>query len=124
MAVDLTVQLQNRPGSLAEAGQALGGAGVNIDGVFAYSQGELSFAHLLVQDAEAARSALQQAGFTVAAAQEVVVAEVEDRPGVLGEMCRKAADAGVNLTATYLATGTRLVLGGDDLDALRQAVGE
>ncbi|MDX1600660.1 MAG: ACT domain-containing protein [Anaerolineales bacterium] len=123
MATDLRVHLQNRPGSLAEAGEALGNAGVNIEGVFAYSKGDDSFAHLLVEDAAAARQALEGAGFTVEGQQDVVVAEVQDRPGVLGEVCRQAADAGVNLSLTYLATDTRLVLAGDDLAALREAAG-
>lgn len=122
MATDLTVQLQNRPGSLADAGEALGNAGVNIDGVFAYSEGDDSFAHILVEDPAAARQALEGAGFRVEEQEDVVVAEVQDRPGVLGEICRQAADAGVNLSLTYLATDTRLVLAGDDLAVLRRAV--
>ncbi len=123
MATDLTVFLENQPGSLAEAGEALGGAGVNIDGLFAYSRGNEAMAHLLVEDADGAREALTQAGFQVGEAQEAVVVDVEDRPGVLGEVCRKAADAGVNLTLTYAATDTRIVLAGDDPDKLRKALG-
>jgi hypothetical protein len=122
MATDLTVQLQDRPGSLADAGEALGNAGVNIDGVFAYSVADDTFAHILVEDPEAARQALEGAGFRVEGQQDVVVAEVQDRPGVLGAVCRQAADAGVNLSLTYLATDTRLVLAGDDLAGLRRAV--
>lgn len=123
MATDITVRLEHRPGALAEAGEALGKADVNIDGVFAFGRGQQGEAHLLVDDAGAARKALQGAGLEVGESQEVLVVEVEDRPGVLGEVCRKAADAGVNLTLTYLATDTRLVLGGDDLGKLRAAVG-
>jgi hypothetical protein len=51
-----------------------------------------------------------------------LVVAPEDKPGVLGALCRRAADAGVNLTLTYLATDTRLVLAGDDMAKLRAAV--
>ncbi len=123
MATDLTVELEHRPGALAEAAEALGNAGVNIEGFFAHGSGQQGEAHFLVEDAEAARAALQDAGGGVGAAREVVVVDVQDRPGVLGEVCRKAADAGVNLTLAYVATNTRVVLAGDDVAALRQAVG-
>ncbi len=121
MAQDLSVQLEDRPGSMAEVGEALAAAGINIEGVFGHSGGP-PHAHLLVPDGGAARSALQAAGFQASEPVDVLVIEVEDRPGVLGHICRQAADAGVNLTLTYLATGTRLVLGADDLEGLRAAV--
>lgn len=123
MAQDIAVQLEDRPGSLAEVGECLGQAGVNIDGVFAHSGGGQTVAHMLVEDGAAARSALQAAGFQASAPHDVIVLDVQDRPGVLGEVCRKAADGGVNLNVTYLATDTRLVLGADDLGQLRGAVG-
>jgi hypothetical protein len=50
------------------------------------------------------------------------VLDVEDRPGVLGEVARKLADAGVNIELVYLASGTRLVIGAADLDKVRSAV--
>jgi hypothetical protein len=50
------------------------------------------------------------------------VTEVEDRPGAAGELLRRIADAGVNLELVYLATGTRLVIGADDLENARTAM--
>jgi hypothetical protein len=122
MAQDLSVQLEDRPGALADLGEALAAAGINIEGVFGHG-GDPAHAHILVEDGAAARSALQAAGFQPSEPKDVVVLTVEDKPGTLGMVCRKAADAGVNLTLTYLATGTRLVLGADDLGQLRAAVG-
>jgi hypothetical protein len=66
---------------------------------------------------------LEGAGFTSVEEREVVVLDVEDRPGVLGEVARKLADAGVNIELVYLASGTRLVVGASDLDAVRNATG-
>ncbi|HEX9797346.1 MAG TPA: ACT domain-containing protein [Anaerolineales bacterium] len=122
MPTDLAVRIENRPGSLATAGEALGQAGVNIEGVFAHSSADGAVAHVLVEDEAAARQALEAAGFAVGPSQEVLVVAPEDKPGVLGALCRRAADAGVNLTLTYLATDTRLVLAGDDMAKLRAAV--
>ena len=56
-------------------------------------------------------------------AREVVVTDVEDRPGELGRLMRRVADAGVNVDLVYLATNTRLVVGAADLDAARSALG-
>jgi hypothetical protein len=123
MAIDLTVHLENRPGALAEVGEALGSAGINVGGVAAMASGSGSLAHILVEEAEAAQAALSSAGIDVASLQEVVVVAVEDEPGVLGKVCRQAAEAGINLTLTYLATDTRLVMAADDLAGLRGAVG-
>lgn len=122
MATDLTVQLEDRPGSLAELGEALGGAGVNIDGVCGVTGGGRGEIHVLVEDASAARQALEGAGIQVAAEQEVLVVEAEDRPGELGRVARAIADAGANITVVYVAAGTKVVIGADDLEKARGAV--
>ena len=52
----------------------------------------------------------------------VVVVSVEDRPGVLADLTRKIARAGVNLELVYLATRNRVVFGAADLRALQAAI--
>jgi len=123
MATDLAVTVEDKPGILAGIGEALGAAGINIAGVCGAATPGSSVVHLLVEDVAGAREALEGAGFSSVAESEVVVLEVEDRPGMLGEVARKLSDAGVNLQLVYLATGTRLVLGAADLDAVRAATG-
>ena len=76
-----------------------------------------------MQDPTPAFEALQAAGIKIAAEQEVIVLDVEDRPGVLGEVARKLGNANVNLTTAYLATNTRLVLGADNLADAKAALG-
>jgi hypothetical protein len=123
MATDLTVYLDDHPGELARVGEILGGAGVNVSGLCAVvSGGGQVEVHLLVDDMTAAFGALTDAGIGVVNEQEVVVIEVKDRPGELGEVARKLGDAGVNITLTYLATNTRLVIAADDLATARQAL--
>ncbi|HXV56232.1 MAG TPA: hypothetical protein VD704_00055 [Gaiellaceae bacterium] len=124
MAIDLTVRIADRPGAVAGACEALGAAGVNIDGVSAYPAGSAGQLHLLVEDAVAARAALAAAGYDVVQERRVIVHELEDVPGSAGACLRKVADADVNLKLVYLATATRLVLSADDLDAARAALAE
>jgi hypothetical protein len=123
MAKDLTVMLEDRPGALAELGEATGTAGVNIEGVCAVTEDGRGGIHILVEDVGAARQALQDAGLDVAEERDVLVVEVEDRPGTMGDVARRMTDAGVNIELAYTAFGrVRLVLGVDDLDKARAAV--
>ena len=52
----------------------------------------------------------------------MVVVDVEDRPGVLADLTRKVAKAGVDLDLVYVANRNRVVFGADDLEALRAAL--
>jgi hypothetical protein len=121
MATDLTIRLADRPGAMAGACEALGDAGINIDGLCAYPAGTAGQLHILVDEA-AARAALAAAGYEVVQDREVIVHELADVPGSAGECLRQIADAGVNLELVYLATTTRLVIGVDDLQAARAAL--
>jgi hypothetical protein len=56
--------------------------------------------------------------------REVVVVDVEDRPGVLADLTRKVANAGVDLDLVYVATRDRLVFGAEDLAGLKAALGQ
>jgi hypothetical protein len=122
MATDLRVEAEDSPGQLAAIGGELGKAGINIDGFCAAVAGGRGVVHLLVEDADGARQALEGAGYTVDAQKEALVLSAEDRPGYLGEMAGRLAGAGVNIEVAYLGTGTRLVLAVDDLDAARNAL--
>jgi hypothetical protein len=120
---DLTITLDDRPGRLADLGEATGKAGINIEGLCATTGGGSAEVHVLVDDAAAAREALGSAGIEVGAESDVLVIDVEDRPGTMGEVARKVADAGVNVGLAYAAFGgVKLVLGVDDLDRARSAV--
>lgn len=124
MASDLTIILDHDPGELARVGDALGGSGVNIEGMCAVTiGGGRAVVHLLVDDAAKAFAALDEVGITVESEQEVAVVDVEDRPGVLGEVSRALGRAGVNIELAYLATRTRLVVAADDLADAQAALG-
>jgi len=119
MARDLTVTLDDRPGALADMGEALGRAGVNIDGICgvtgAGGRGEL---HILVEDADAARAALTEAGIEVGADVDVVMLSFEDRPGELGAMARRVAETDTNIELVYISCDRRLVMATSDNNAI------
>jgi hypothetical protein len=124
MSTDLTIGLLDRPGTLAQASDALGRAGVNIDGACGYvcETGEGVF-HVLVKDVEGARRALIDAGFEIHDERQVVVVPVDNRPGQAAQMLRRIADAGANLDVLYTTLDGRVVLGGQPMTAIREAVG-
>jgi hypothetical protein len=122
MAKNLTVILEDRPGTLADVGEALGNAGINIDGICGFPCAGRGVLQVLFENGDGARSALEGAGLTVEGEREVLVLEIKDKPGEFGKVCRKAANAGVNIDLAYIASNTRLVFGADDLDKLRAAL--
>jgi hypothetical protein len=123
MAVDLVIDVANEPGALATVAAAISDAGVNIAAATCVGPAERAELHILVPHAEAARHSLAISHVAVSHEREVVVVEVEDRPGVLADLTRKVAAAGVNLDLVYVATRNRVVLGSPDLAALRAALG-
>jgi hypothetical protein len=123
MAFDLAIDIENTPGALAEVAAAISDAGVNIAAATCIGSGERAELHILVPHAEAARHSLAISHrVSVTREREVVVVDVEDRPGVLADLTRKIARAGVDLDLVYVATRNRVVFGAADLDALRAAL--
>ena len=123
MAFDLVIDIENTPGSLATVAAAISDAGVNLAAATCIGSGERAELHILVPRAEAAKHSLAISQLAVTREREVVVVNVEDRPGVLADLTRKIARAGVNLDLVYVATQNRVVFGASDLGALRAALG-
>jgi hypothetical protein len=122
MAIDLVIDIENTPGALAQVAAAISDAGVNIAAATCVGPGERAELHILVPHAEAVKHALAISHVAVTREREVVVVDVEDRPGVLADLARKIANAGVNLDLVYVATQNRVVFGAEDLPALRAAL--
>jgi hypothetical protein len=122
MAFDLVIDIENTPGALAQVATAISDAGVNIAAATCIGSGELAELHILVPHAGAAKHSLAISHLAISREREVVVVDVEDRPGVLADLTRKIARAGVNLDLVYVATQNRVVFGAADLGALRAAL--
>ena len=119
MAWDLEVELVNRPGTIADLGEAAASAGVNIQGVCGFPCEGVGVMHVLVDDSDAAATAFGSAGLPVRGRREVLVTSVPNTPGSLGELARRFADAGINVDLLYVAADNQIVLGTDNLDAGR-----
>ena len=108
---DLSIVLANRPGALAEMGEALGRAGVSIEGGGAFVVGGTGVAHFLFKDGEAASQALERAGIRVLAVRDVVILRLrQSEPGQLGDIARRMADSGVNIEVQYSDHDNQLIL--------------
>jgi hypothetical protein len=122
MAVDLVIDIENTPGALAEVAAAISDAGVNIAAATCIGTGQTAELHILVPHGGAVKHLLGISHLAVSREREVVVVEVQDRPGVLADLTRKIARAGVDLDLVYIATQNRIVFGAGDLEALKAAL--
>ena len=119
---DLVIEIKNEPGALARVASAISDAGVNLAAATCIGTADEVELHILVPHTEAARRALVLSQLAVSREREVVVVEVEDRPGVLADLARKVARAGVDLDLLYIATRNRVVFGAADLPGLKAAL--
>jgi hypothetical protein len=122
MRKDFVLIPDDQPGVLARLGEAAGAAGINIEGISAFTGQGKGVVHVLVPDAELALKALSEAGLDVRAARDVIVVDIDDRPGALGEFTRRLADENINVEQAYLATNNRLVLAVDDIARARDLI--
>jgi hypothetical protein len=125
MATDLTVVLDDRAGQLAHMAEALGDAGVNIEGFCATTSDGLGIVHVLVDNAMVAQNALILADIKIEGEADAVVIDLTDEadhPGALGRIAGKIASAGVNISIAYLATRNRGVLVTSDNERAGEAL--
>ncbi|MFW9779324.1 MAG: ACT domain-containing protein [Candidatus Heimdallarchaeota archaeon] len=122
MMRDLTIRGKDRPGTLADAGDALGAANINIEGITGCRCEGRREIHLLLEGTAVAQRVLEEVNIEVIEEREVLVIDIKDQPGELGRITRDIATAGVNINLVYLATGNRLVLGVDNLGKARATI--
>jgi hypothetical protein len=123
-AIDLSITLENKPGVLAKAADAVAKAGVNVDGICAAVDGSAkpTVHFVFVRGSAEAQMALEGAGIEVKKEREVVLIDLADRPGAAAAELLKIARRGVNIDLAYLATNNRLVIGGDSAGRIWEAL--
>jgi hypothetical protein len=123
MAVDIVIEVENKPGELAKLAAAVSDAGVNLAAATFTGTGATTELHILVPHAEPVRHALAitHADFHTRE-REVVVVDLDSNPGALADLARQIADAGVNIDTVYVATNNRVVFHSEDIAGLRQAL--
>jgi len=126
VATDLMISTEDRPGELARIGEALGNAGINIEGLCGLGMEGRGIIHLCVKDAAAARQALESAGLKVEGEADAILADPIGQvaePGTMGRIARRVADAGINVRVLYTATDNRAVVVTDDNQRAMQLMG-
>ncbi len=114
---DVTILLENKPGSLSKMGETLGNARISIEGGGAFTIDGKGIGHFLFEDGNAARRALEENGIKVLAVHEVLVQRLrQDQPGQLGKITRMMADAGVNIEVMYSDHYNQLILVVDNFE--------
>lgn len=112
---DLAVRLPDEPGALARLGEALGRAGVSVEGGGGFVVGRDGIGHFLITNEDAAIAAVRELGFDVLGVHDVITVRLDqERPGQLGAIARAMADASVNITCVYSDHDHQLILCVDD----------
>ena len=122
MATEFTVILEDRPGTLARLGIALGDAMVNIEGIHGTSREKRTIVQFVTNDQGKTTRALNKAGIAHTT-REVLIVRALDQPGTLGDVALVMSQAGINIDSVYVTTRGYVVLGVDDLVGATQVAG-
>lgn len=118
---DIEIELENKPGALAEMGEILGANNISLEGGGVFHNSDSAIAHFLVEEAERAEAELAKAGIKVVKISDVITQKLrQDVPGQLGMFCRKMADAGVNILTQYSDHSNQLVVVVDNYERGRK----
>ena len=119
MPMEFQVSLEDSPGSLAWLGSLLGDADVNIEAIEGRSGRGVSVVHFIPDKPKEAAEALEDEGITYDK-REVILVDVLDKPGVLGEVALVMSEAGINIDCVYVTVKGLVVLGVDDIEGATQ----
>jgi hypothetical protein len=123
MVIEFKVFVDDRPGTLARLGKALGDARVNIEAIQGMSGEGRGRVQFVPNDPDRAAAGLDGAGIAYTK-REVLIVKVLDEPGMLGDVALVMAQAGINIDSVYVTTHGHVVLGVDDLaGAIQVAAG-
>jgi hypothetical protein len=96
----IVVSIENEPGRLSEVTESLGNAGINLRALNLVDTGAFGQLRLLVSDVVTARKILMKMQIP-AYVNEVVAAEIEDKPGSLARLLKPLTEAGVTVIFMY-----------------------
>lgn len=106
----LTVALENQPGTLAQIARGIAQARVNIDAISILDNVEQGMVRLVASDPKRCKDVLTDQGFYVMEA-EILVIEMPNHEGMLARVSAALGEAGINIDYAY---GTVDYLGGDE----------
>lgn len=122
---DITIMIPERGGAVPEVWETLADAGINVEAAVSFSREHHRLVHVVVEDTmvQRANDALAAAGLMVVDEREVLIVPVDDHPGGLASVARKAYDANAEVYLLSMATGDRAMLGVVNVEAAKEAFG-
>ena len=125
MPTEIVIETQDRPGVIAAIGELFGERRINIRAAAAFAHEGRGYLHFVVDAADEAIAALKPAGWNVVQRREVLAVSLDDHPGELGRYARRLANAGVNISALYMAAGQagdlEVIVAVENMEAAREA---
>ncbi|MBI1953389.1 MAG: ACT domain-containing protein [Candidatus Omnitrophica bacterium] len=124
----LSIFIENRPGGMAKVCGTLAEAGINILALSVHDTVDHAIIRLLADRPVKALLILEQMGLYILE-QEVIVVELDNRPGMLAEAARKLARADINIEYAYCSATERqgtgcLILKTEEPDRAIELLGE
>ena len=101
LAKELIVTMPDKAGILADMAKMLADHGVNIEGVAGYAQGADAKIMLVAEDNLRAKEALEKGGYKAIKENEVLVLDLENKPGALKVITAKLAKDGIDIRYAY-----------------------
>ena len=102
----ISVFIENRPGTLMELAKALSDKGIDMRAFSLAEAQDFGIARIIVRDVEEATEVLKEAGY-VCSLSEVVAVAVPDVSGGLFKILTPITNAGVNVEYLYCFLGGR-----------------
>ncbi len=127
-ATQLSVNLENRPGRLAELCDALAKAGINIRAISVIESTEQGLVRVVVDRTDNATKVLAECSFPFTETP-VLLMDLTNEVGAMARIAKKLADSGVNISYVYGSAGdpggkALLVLAISDMDRAERAFGQ
>ena len=104
MGKELVLTVPNKMGTMANVSKILADHGINVEGVAGYAMGNEAKIMVVADDLLRAGEALKKAGFKAIEQKEVVVVELENKPGALKSITAKMLDAKIDIRYIYGTT--------------------
>ena len=127
-ATQLSVNLRNEPGRLAELCDVVADAGINILAISLVDQTEQGIARLVVDRTDDAVELLEKRSFPCVGTP-VLLVSLKNEVGSLAKLTRNLANSGVNINYVYGSAGdvvgeSLIVVAVSDIDRAARALGQ
>lgn len=121
MAIEFTVQIEDRPGVLADLTEVLAKNAISIAAIHATPCPDTGIVQFITDNNDATINALKEASLPYTT-RDVLLVRVPDEPGALARLARGLGDAGVNINAIYTNTTGQVVIDTNDRAKAQQVV--